>query len=93
MSRFIRNDYTLVNRLQRLADKKLEQEKSMSTFSKELIPVFRIHMKINKLIDDIKEDMKLKLNQRLSDVMSKSSDESILSIQTEMSLMWFLENK
>jgi hypothetical protein len=93
MRKFIRNDYTFVTRLQRLADEKLEQEKNISIFDKKLAPVFRIHMKIEKWIDDIKEDMQLKLSQRLSDSINKNNHENILNIQTEMSLLWFIDNK
>lgn len=93
MRKFIRNDYTFINRLERIQARYLKQEQGSSISSYLSSQGLRMYLKIGRWIDDIKEDMRLKLNQRLLDVMNKNSNDNILNIQTEMSLMWFMDNK
>jgi hypothetical protein len=70
MEKYLRNDYTLIIRLKRLASKKLKQEKNMGLFDKRIPQVFRIRMNINNLIEEIEEDMR----QRALYELSRSSD-------------------
>ena len=63
MSKPIRNDYTFVKRLEKIADKymELQREASSDTTCRKY---FKICMKLYNWIDEIKEDMRLQSLQK-----------------------------
>lgn len=66
MSKPIRNDYTFVKRLERIADKYmlLHHEASSDTICRKY---YRICTKLYDWIDEIKEDMRLQSLQNIND--------------------------
>ncbi len=67
MRKFIRNDYTLINRLERLSQKYLNLHNECSTFNKKSINYFRMYVRTQRTIEDIKEDMRLNALQKIND--------------------------
>lgn len=67
MRKFIRNDYTLINRLERLSQKYLNLHNKCSTVNKKSVNYFRMYMRIQRVVEEIKEDMRLNALQKIND--------------------------
>lgn len=68
MRKFIRNDYTFIKRLDRIADKYLNLHKEeCSLTSRRSVSYFHMYMKIKDSICDIKENMRLNALQKIND--------------------------
>lgn len=67
MGDLIRNDYTFIQRLERVRQKYLKQEQSNSVSSHLGSQGFRMYLNIYDWIKDIKEDMRLNALQNIND--------------------------
>ena len=62
-----RNDFTFIERLDKIADKYLELQKEQVTLNKHNVKYYHMHNKIKNYINEIKEEMKLKALQKIID--------------------------
>lgn len=62
-----RNDFTFIERLDKIADKYLELQKEQVVLDKHNIRYFRMYDKIKNYISEVKEEIKLKALQKIID--------------------------
>ena len=67
MMRFIRNDYTFINRLEKIRQKYIEQNKKYSLSTQLGAQGFRMSIHVYEWIEEIKEDFCLSVSQKLND--------------------------
>lgn len=67
MRRIIRNDYTFINRLEKIRHKYIEQNKKYSLSTQLGTQGFRMSIHIYEWIEEIKEDFRLSVLQKLND--------------------------
>jgi hypothetical protein len=67
MRKFIRNDYTFIKRLERLQNTYRTKDRGGSISSDLSSKGHRMYCRINRWIDDIKEDMRLNALQNIND--------------------------
>jgi hypothetical protein len=74
MSIFIRNDYTFINRLEKVRQKYIEQNKKYSLSTQLGTQGFRMSIHTYEWIEEIKEDFRLKVLQILNNGCNWNKD-------------------